>query len=141
MGMHEAAIPPDPGKPSAEYVLKFLSHGLELEHKLTDLCDNAESVLSLTPLEQNARTMDSIQLSSDEKKLIDYASANLSYKHSELVQHLEENDGSFSPLDLSHEDKSGPTLAQGKDLHQESLSLENNLSQLKDITKRKVDMN
>lgn len=128
MGMHEAVIPPDPGKPSAEYVLKSLSPGLELGHKLIELCDNAENILNLTPSEKNARSVDSIQLPSDEEKLIDYGNANLSYKYGELVQHSDEKDGSLS------------TLFQGKGFHRESFSAQDKLSQLTDITKRKVDL-
>ncbi|KAF8038551.1 hypothetical protein BT93_B1173 [Corymbia citriodora subsp. variegata] len=42
-GMHEAALPPDPGKPPPEDVLKDLSHGLDLEHKLLELCSGVAS--------------------------------------------------------------------------------------------------
>ncbi|KAK4772724.1 hypothetical protein SAY86_014499 [Trapa natans] len=139
MGMHVAEIPPDLGKPSSEYVLKSLSLGLELEQKLVDLCDHVESVLGSTPLEQNARTMDSIQPLSDEKKMIDCASANQSHNYSEPLQHLEERHGSLSSRDLLHEDKNAPMLAHGNYLHRDSFFLENNLSQLTDITKKATD--
>ncbi|CBI36804.3 unnamed protein product, partial [Vitis vinifera] len=41
-GMHEVAMPPDPGKPLPEDVLRSLSHGLEFENKLGELCNQAE---------------------------------------------------------------------------------------------------
>ncbi|XP_038703838.1 DNA polymerase zeta catalytic subunit isoform X2 [Tripterygium wilfordii] len=45
-GVYEAAMPPDPGKPLPEDVLKSLSVGLEFEKKLLDLCSEAGGALT-----------------------------------------------------------------------------------------------
>lgn len=69
-GMHEVAMPPDPGKPLPEDVLRSLSHGLEFENKLGELCNQAGDSLAFTPLEKDERFMQSITSSADERNLV-----------------------------------------------------------------------
>lgn len=68
--MHEVAMPPDPGKPLPEDVLRSLSHGLEFENKLGELCNQAGDSLAFTPLEKDERFMQSITSSADERNLV-----------------------------------------------------------------------
>lgn len=42
-------MPPDPGKPHPEDVMKLLSVGLDLDKKLFELCSEAETSLFCTP--------------------------------------------------------------------------------------------
>ncbi|RVX18704.1 DNA polymerase zeta catalytic subunit [Vitis vinifera] len=69
-GRHEVAMPPDPGKPLPEDVLRSLSHGLEFENKLGELCNQAGDSLAFTPLEKDERFMQSITSSADERNLV-----------------------------------------------------------------------
>ncbi|KAK7258870.1 hypothetical protein RIF29_24458 [Crotalaria pallida] len=59
-GIHEGAMPPDPGKPLPEDVMKLISAGLDFEQKLLQLCSEAETSSSLTPSQKELRETDII---------------------------------------------------------------------------------
>ncbi|KAF7817900.1 DNA polymerase zeta catalytic subunit isoform X1 [Senna tora] len=60
-GIYEATIPPDPGKPLPQHVLKNLSAGFDFEKKFLELCSEADASSSfLTPLEKELRETDII---------------------------------------------------------------------------------
>lgn len=48
-------MPPDPGKPIPEDVMKLLSVGLDFEQKFLQLCSEAEASLSFTPSQKEFR--------------------------------------------------------------------------------------
>ncbi|MED6120140.1 hypothetical protein PIB30_018351, partial [Stylosanthes scabra] len=50
-GINEASMPPDPGKPLPEDVMKLLSAGLYFEKRLLELCNEAGTTVSSTPSE------------------------------------------------------------------------------------------
>ncbi|KAF7139423.1 hypothetical protein RHSIM_Rhsim07G0183800 [Rhododendron simsii] len=66
--MHDAALLSNPGKPLPEDVLKTLSHGLEFENKLMELCNESKNVLSCTPFENDARDAELMRPSPNEEK-------------------------------------------------------------------------
>ena len=69
--MHELAIPSDPSKPPPEDVLKTLSFGLpEFMNRLIELHCVAESSLCLTPLDKEARSVQLITTSTNERNLV-----------------------------------------------------------------------
>ncbi|XP_057439387.1 DNA polymerase zeta catalytic subunit isoform X3 [Lotus japonicus] len=55
-GIHGAIMPPDPGKPHPEDVMKLLSVGLDLDKKLFELCSEAETSLFCTPSDKFRET-------------------------------------------------------------------------------------
>ena len=63
-------MPPDPGKPLPEDVLRSLSHELEFEDKLRELCNGASNSLTSAALEKDGRFMQSITSSADEGNLV-----------------------------------------------------------------------
>ncbi|KAE9593684.1 hypothetical protein Lal_00036393 [Lupinus albus] len=63
-GIHEATMPPDPGKPLPEDVMKLLHGSLDFEQKFLELCSEAETSLSLTPSQKDLRETDIIGLAS-----------------------------------------------------------------------------
>ena len=50
--MHEVTMPPNPGKPPPQDVLKTLSLSLEFENKLIEFCGEEENSLTWTPFEK-----------------------------------------------------------------------------------------
>ncbi|KAG5541466.1 hypothetical protein RHGRI_021327 [Rhododendron griersonianum] len=70
-GMHDAALLSDPGKPLPEDVLKTLSHRLEFENKLMELCNESKNDLSCTPFENDARDAELMRPSPNEEKKVE----------------------------------------------------------------------
>lgn len=127
-GMHEAALPPDPGKPPLEDVLKDLSHGLDLEHKLLELCSGVVS--SGTP-EQSMRPLSLITAPLDGGNSTELALAGSSCDGRDLLLHLEEHALNCSPSspDLFCGDRMVATPVKEKDACYK-LSNKNKSSQL-----------
>ncbi|XP_057720677.1 DNA polymerase zeta catalytic subunit isoform X1 [Arachis stenosperma] len=59
-GVNEATMPPDPGKPLPEDVMKLLSAGIDFEKRLIELCNIAGTTVSLTPSQKELRETDII---------------------------------------------------------------------------------
>ncbi|KAK9291641.1 hypothetical protein L1049_019590 [Liquidambar formosana] len=116
-GMHEAAIPPDPGKPLPADVLKTLSHGLEFENKLVALCSEAENSLSFSPLDKVVRFPRAIAFSTDEENLAEVRQVGPDHNDGELLKCLKERNriGSLSLQVSLSEEAHGPIDGQGKD--------------------------
>ncbi|KAI9084793.1 hypothetical protein K1719_033199 [Acacia pycnantha] len=55
-GNYEDTIPPDPGKPLPEVVMRSLSAGLDFEKKFVELCCEAETCASFTSFEELRET-------------------------------------------------------------------------------------
>ncbi|XP_056166139.1 DNA polymerase zeta catalytic subunit isoform X2 [Syzygium oleosum] len=127
-GMHEAALPPDPGKPPPEDVLKELSHGLDLEYELLELCSGVVS--SRTP-KQSMRPLSLITAPLDDGNSTESARVESSYAGRDLLLHLEEQalNGSPSSPDLLCGNRVVATPVKEKDACYE-LSNENRSSQL-----------
>ncbi|XP_048136376.1 DNA polymerase zeta catalytic subunit isoform X2 [Rhodamnia argentea] len=127
-GMHEAALPPDPGKPRPEDVLKVLSRGLDLEYKLLDLCSGVVS--SSTP-ERSMRPLSLRTAPLDDGNLTELARAESSYAGRDLLLHLEEQalNGFPSSTDLFCGDRMVATSVKEKAACYELLN-ENRSSQL-----------
>ncbi|KAI6684892.1 hypothetical protein NL676_030805 [Syzygium grande] len=127
-GMHEAALPPDPGKPPPEDVLKELSHGLDLEDKLLELCSGVVS--SRTP-KQSLRPLSLITAPLDDGNSTESARVESSYAGRDLLLHLEEQalNGSPSSPDLFCGNRMVATPVKEKDACYELLN-ENRSSQL-----------
>ncbi|XP_048236258.1 DNA polymerase zeta catalytic subunit isoform X2 [Ricinus communis] len=80
-GVYEAAIPPDPGKPLAEDVLKTLLHDLEFERTLAELCSESEENLSLVG--NNVKSQPELTSSTDEEILVE--DRNINYNNAEVL--------------------------------------------------------
>ncbi|RYR52485.1 hypothetical protein Ahy_A06g027394 isoform A [Arachis hypogaea] len=59
-GVNEATMPPDPGKPLPEDVMKLLSAGIDFEKRLIELCNIAGTTVTLTPSQKELRETDII---------------------------------------------------------------------------------
>ncbi|KAK4282799.1 hypothetical protein QN277_014132 [Acacia crassicarpa] len=55
-GIYEDSVPPDPGKPLPEVVMRSLSAGLDFEKKFVELCCGAETCASFTSFEELRET-------------------------------------------------------------------------------------
>ncbi|XP_042477293.1 DNA polymerase zeta catalytic subunit-like isoform X2 [Macadamia integrifolia] len=60
-GMCQTSMSPDPSKPLPENVLRTLSHGLEFENTLLDLCEKAENLGQDILLEESEKFVQSIK--------------------------------------------------------------------------------
>ncbi|XP_047315790.1 DNA polymerase zeta catalytic subunit isoform X1 [Impatiens glandulifera] len=64
-GIQEEALPPDPGKPHPEDVLRVFSHGLEFEQKVLELCSKKEKSPSALSLEVDVKYQQSVSPSTN----------------------------------------------------------------------------
>ena len=53
--MHKVTMPPNPGLPPPQDVLKTLQLSLEFENKLFEFCSEAKNSLTLTPFEKKCK--------------------------------------------------------------------------------------
>ncbi|KAK4595861.1 hypothetical protein RGQ29_014087 [Quercus rubra] len=124
-GMHEVIMPPDPGKPPPQDVLKTLSLGLEFENKLIELCGEAENSLTLTPFGKNVKLKLSMTSSTDEGNLVGLGHVNPNNIDGGPLKSAKEKEiiGSLSPqFSICEED--GPTLTEGRDTSIKPLSID-----------------
>ncbi|KAI9186318.1 hypothetical protein LWI28_016151 [Acer negundo] len=96
-GMREAAMPPDPGKPLPQDVLKILSLGMKFENVLAELCHEGEETIS--SFENDVKDM---------KSMTDPEHLSL-LKEKNII-------ASLSPQGLLHGEEIGTTSSQGKDV-------------------------
>ena len=123
--MHEVIMPPDPGKPPPQDVLKTLSLGLEFENKLIELCGEAENSLTLTPFGKNVKLKLSMTSSTDEGNLVGLGHVNPNNIDGGPLKSAKEKEiiGSLSPqFSICEED--GPTLTEGRDTSIKPLSID-----------------
>ncbi|KAF3951336.1 hypothetical protein CMV_023003 [Castanea mollissima] len=124
-GMHEVIMPPDPGKPPPQDVLKTLSLGLEFENKLIELCGEAENSLTLTPFGKNVKLKQSMTSSTDEGNLVGLGHVNPNNIDGEPSKNAKEKEiiGSLSPqVSICEED--GLILNEGRDTSIKPLSID-----------------
>ena len=69
-------MPPNPGLPPPQDVLKTLWLSLEFENKLIEFCSEAKNSLTLTPIGKNAKLKQSMTSSTDEGNLVGLGHVN-----------------------------------------------------------------
>lgn len=112
-GLHEAAIPPDPGKPHAEDVLKTLSHELDFERKLKELYSKSEGLPSFSNIVKCQQSLTSAY----EDILGEHEKINFDNTHEQPLNCSAERDtiGSSSLLSSPCADQLDTTPAERKD--------------------------
>ncbi|XP_021623348.1 DNA polymerase zeta catalytic subunit isoform X8 [Manihot esculenta] len=120
-GLHEAAIPPDPGKPLAEDVLKTLSHELDFERKLKELYSKSEGLPSFGNIVKCQQSLTSAY----EDILGEHEKINFDNTHEQPLNCSAERDtiGSSSLLSSPCADQLDTTPAERKDACPEFLSV------------------
>ena len=123
--MHEVIMPPDPGKPPPQDVLKTLSLGLEFDNKLIELCGEAKNSLTLTPIGKNAKLKQSMTSSTDEGNLVGLGHVNPNNIDGEPSKNAKEKEiiESLTPqVSICEED--GLILTKGRDTSIKPLSID-----------------
>ncbi|XP_058193390.1 DNA polymerase zeta catalytic subunit isoform X2 [Rhododendron vialii] len=87
-GMHDAVFLSDTGKPLPEDVLRILSHGLEFENKLMEMCNESKNDLSCTPLEKDERDVELIRPSPNEEKKVELGLCDMKNEGREVLKRL-----------------------------------------------------
>ncbi|KAG5521159.1 hypothetical protein RHGRI_033645 [Rhododendron griersonianum] len=87
-GMHDAVFLSDPGKPLPEDVLRTLSHGLEFENKLMELCNDSKNDLSFTPFEKDERDVELIRPSRNKEKKVELGLCDMKNEGREALKRL-----------------------------------------------------
>ncbi|KAL2536841.1 DNA polymerase zeta catalytic subunit [Forsythia ovata] len=108
-GMHEAVIPPDPGKPLPQDVLRTLSDGVELGDLLRKVSNDAANSSSLTP--------EPIQYSTDCQNLVGLGHVNFEDSSNEYSKYLKASDniGTLLLLNSSSPNFDGATPGENRD--------------------------
>jgi DNA polymerase zeta len=104
--MHEVAMPPDPGKPLPQDVLKTLSLGLEFENKLIELCGDA---ITSSTVKGNSVGLVHVNPDNIELEALKFS------KETEIV-------GSLSPQGSICEKEDGTRSTEGRDSSPKPLS-------------------
>lgn len=86
--MHDAALLSDPGKPLPKDVLRTLSHGLEFENKLMELCNESRNGLSCSPFEKDERDAELTRPSPNEEKKVELGLCDMKNEHREALKCL-----------------------------------------------------
>ncbi|KAI8027476.1 DNA polymerase zeta catalytic subunit [Camellia lanceoleosa] len=71
-GIHEVALLSDPGKPLPKDVLRTLSHGLEFENKLMELCHEADNDSSCIPFEKDVIYAEPVKPSTIKGNIVEF---------------------------------------------------------------------
>ncbi|KAI8527302.1 hypothetical protein RHMOL_Rhmol12G0065400 [Rhododendron molle] len=87
-GMHDAVFLSDPVKPLPEDVLRTLSHGLEFENKLMELCNESKNDLSCTPFEKDGRDVELIRPSPNEENKVELGLCDMKNEGREALKRL-----------------------------------------------------
>ncbi|KAL7205227.1 hypothetical protein ACSBR2_018208 [Camellia fascicularis] len=71
-GIHEEALLSDPGKPLPKDVLRTLSHGLEFDNKLMELCHEADNDSSCIPFEKDVIYAEPVKPSTIKGNIVEF---------------------------------------------------------------------
>ena len=121
--MHKVTMPPNPGKPPPQDVLKTLSLSLEFENKLIEFCGEAENSLLWLHLWKKCKVKAINDIINDEGNLVGLGHVTPNNIDVEPMKNAKEKEiiESFSPqVSICEED--GTILTEGRNTSIEPLS-------------------